>query len=227
MPADDSAAGLLAALSAEDRDAVLRGDRVLTFAEERTPDGQGVNYRAISVGVLPHSPRAVRGLLEHTGAYAAWIPLSPTYKAVRVNGNRTVACDVGRSSARKARETLTYDVEHSGDGTTWWLASSKKALKSGSSLAWEIVPHPDDPERSLVIHRQTGRLSGKGRLSNYLDSTDKQGRNRYWKDANKHARRIHWAMDAALTHPPGRDREALYLDRYAAEFGGGLPYWAK
>ena len=46
-------------------------------------------------------------------------------------------------------------------------------------------------------------------------------------DANKHARRIHWALDAALRHPPGGEREALYLEHYVRDFGGRLPYWAK
>ena len=103
----------------------------------------------------------------------------------------------------------------------------RRSLESGSSVGWEAHAHPSREGQSIVVHRQRGELSGRGRLSNYLDSTDKQGRNRYWKDANKHARRLHWAMDAALSHPPGRDREALYLDRFAAEFNGGVPYWAK
>ncbi len=226
LPAEDAAEALLAALPAADRAAVLAGERVVTFAEQRMPNGKGATYLAVSLGVLPHAPQAVEGLLARTMAYPTWVTLSPTYKAVRVSGGRRVDCDVGKSSSKRARGTLTYDIEFADSMTTWRLISRKKALEPGSTLTWEVLALAGDETRSLVIHRQRGHLSGKGRLSNYLDSTDKQGRNRYWKDANKHARRLHWAMDAALTHPPGRDCKALYLDRYATEFNGGVPYWA-
>lgn len=217
---------LLEALSDEDRSAVLAGDRVITFDELRSPNGKGTTYVAVSLGVLAHSPRAVKGLLASPSDYPTWVTLSPTYKALRVDGGRRIACDIGKSSSKRARETLTYDVVLAGPVTTWSLTTRKHALAEGSTLSWEVLPVPGDENRSFVIHRQTGHLSGKGRMSNYLDSDDKQGTNRYWKDANKHARRLHWAMDAALTHPPGRDRKDVYLDRYAADFNGGVPYWA-
>ena len=178
--------------------------------------------------MLPHPPETVRGLLRQVGAYPTWVRLSPTYKELRVVGTARIETGVGKSSSPRTRELLAYTVAHSDDGTTWTLSSDERALEAGSTLSWKVVPVPGEkPGRSLVVHRQEGRLSGRGRLSRYLDSDDKQGRNRYWKDANKHARRLHWAMDAALTHPPGGDREALYLDRYAMEFDGGTPYWAR
>ncbi len=59
-----------------------------------------------------------------------------------------------------------------------------------------------------------------------LDRLTRNIRNRFWKDANKHARRTHWAFDAALAHPPGADRTSLYLTHYEREFND-LPYWAK
>jgi hypothetical protein len=221
------ARALLAALPDADREAVLAGERVVTFEELRTANGRGVSYLAVSLAVLDHAPRPVRGLFTQATDYPTWIPLSPTYKEVRVAGGRRIACRIGKSTSRRARETLTYDVAFAGPVTTWSLTSKRHALLPGSTLAWEVVAIDGEPDRSLVIHRQSGHLSGKGRLSSYLDSSDKQGRNRYWKDANKHARRLHWAMDAALSHPPGQDREARYLDSYASEFGGAIPYWAK
>lgn len=228
LPADESPASLLAALPAAEREAVLDERRVVTFAEERLDNGRGAIYRALSVGVLPHPPGTVRGLLRQVGGYPDWVRLSPTYKEVRVPGAARIETGVGKSSSPRTRETLAYTVAHSDRGTTWTLSSDERALEAGSQLAWEVVPLPgSEGRRSLVVHRQEGRLSGRGRLSKYLDSEDKHGRNRFWKDANKHARRLHWAMDAALTHPPGRDREARYLDRYAVEFDGGTPYWAR
>ena len=86
------------------------------------------------------------------------------------------------------------------------------ALLSGQALtAGELAREAGVTQQTASHH--IARLEAAG-----LVVPRKQGRNRYWKDANKHARRLHWAMDAALTHAPGRDREALYLDRYAMEF---------
>ena len=227
LPSSETPEALLAALPEAERAEVLERRGVVTFAEVRSENGRGATYLAVSVGVLPHPPELVRGLLRQVNAYPTWVRLSPTYKEVRIVGASRIETGVGKSSAQRTRQMLSYTVSHSATGTTWTLASDERALEAGSTLSWEVQPLPGDPKSSLVIHRQEGRLSGRGRLSNYLDSDDKSGRNRYWKDANKHARRLHWAMDAALLHPPGREREAVYLDRYAMEFDGGAPYWAR
>jgi hypothetical protein len=88
-----------------------------------------------------------------------------------------------------------------------------------------VQAHPTIPGACLVAHRQVG-LMPAGRMLKYLSSEDSEGRNRWWKDCNRHARRLHWAIDAAASEPPGREREGAYVAHYQREFRGKAPSWA-
>ena len=78
-----------------------------------------------------------------------------------------------------------------------------------------------------MLHEYNVFLPSSGRMTKYMTSDDKKGRNHFWRDASKHARRLHWALDAAIRYPPGEDRAQAYLDDYQREFGGSIPYWAQ
>lgn len=218
---------LHAALGGAALDLVEGQERILTFAPDRRERPGEIWLQAASVGVLPHPPERVRELLAATSEMREWLPLNPNYKAVLLAGSARVRCEVGSSSRRKARDVLTYAVESDETGVTWRLLSATSPLLPGSSVRFQVAPHPTRPGESLVSHVQVTGLPERGRLTRYLLSDDDNGRNRFWKDSLKHARRTHWALDAALSHPPGEGRAAAYLDHYAREFGASRPYWAR
>jgi hypothetical protein len=202
-------------------------ERVVTLEERETPTAEGVRIDALSVGVLSHPPEIALGVLRSVASYPEWLVLNPTYKEVRVHGADRMTVEIGKSDSPRAQRTLTYDVAAGASSVTWTVTASSSPVKPGSTITYEVAPHPTRPQVSVVVHRQVVLLPDEGRLTRYLTSDDDEGRNRYWKDANKHSRRTHWAVDAAIRHPAGRERRQLYLEHYQREFSGSLPYWAK
>jgi hypothetical protein len=205
---------------------VDEGGRVVTFGEARVETGGRVEMSAVSVGTLRLAPDAVRSLLAQVSGYPSWLVLQPSYKRVRVQGTSRLIAEVGSAESAKAKRTMIYEVEIAGSVTTWRVVDSGSPLEPDSSVSYEVVAHPALEGACLVIHRQLGLLPDSGRMTKYLSSDDDRGRNRWWKDSNRHARRIHWAFDAALRAPAGKDRQQLYLEHYQREFGAAIPYWA-
>ncbi|MEM7248494.1 MAG: hypothetical protein AAF533_24390 [Acidobacteriota bacterium] len=217
---------LLAAIPDDQRADFFAGKRVYTFAPlERSDEPKGLILESLSLVVSPKSPASFTKLLRAVESYPEWVSLSPTYKHVRVRGTDAISCETGRSSSPKAQRILPYRVSHADDVLAWTLETNGTPIKAGSSVSFEVRPGPDG-QGTLLLHRQSVRLPSRGRLTKYLRSHDKKGRHRFWKDVDKHARRMHWAMVAALVHPAGTDRQALYVEHYQRDFGG-VPWWAE
>lgn len=226
LPADESPAGLYAALGEADRKLVDDGMKVVTF-DERVREAKGrTELLGVSIGTLRQPPDAVRSVLASLNDYPTWLKLHPSYKLVRTEGSSRLIAGIGSSDAPKSKRTMTYTVETTPTGARWVVVDSGTPLLAGSSLTFEVMPHPSIEGASLVVHRQVGFLDG-GRMLKYLASDDSKGQNRWWKDSNRHARRLQWALDAAITDPPGSERERAYIAHYQREFRGKVPYWAR
>lgn len=226
LPAATDALGLRESLGPEARAALDDAQGVVTFGQVEKDAGDGVELLAVSLGTLRVPPEGLRALLAKIGDYPTWVTLQPSYKRVRIQGASRMIADVGSAESPKAKRTMTYDVETSGATTTWRVVESRTSLRRGSSVSFEIAPHPSLADASLIVHRQLGLLPKGDRMTSYLAADDDKGRDRWWKDANRHARRLHWAMDAALRFPPGGDRNGHYVENYQREFMGKIPWWA-
>jgi hypothetical protein len=225
LPDATDAASLYGALD-ELRRGQVDDDRVVTFAEREQRIADGVELSAVSLGALDAPPSAVVSVLGDVRGYPSWLTLHPSYKSVRVEGASRMSCAIGSADAPKAKRTMVYDVEVREDGARWRVVDSGTPLQAGSYLELVVSPHPTVPGASLVVHRQVGFVPDQGRMTKYLTSDDDNGTNRWWKDSNRHARRLHWAIDAAIRNPPGRDRKAAYAASYQREFRGKVPWWA-
>lgn len=224
LPASASPEALHAALSPSQRATVDRDQRVVTFAHRIRKRGSTTELVGVSLGALPHPPEVVRRLLSDVAGLPDWIRLQPSYKTARVDGSRLTA-GIGSASEPKAKRTMIYEIEPTAQGALWTVVDSGTPLEAGSTLEFVVVPHPSMPGASLVVHEQTG-LVPQGRMLKYMTSDDKEGRNRWWKDCNRHARRLHWAMEAACSQPPGDERRRAYVGHFQREFGGKVPFWA-
>lgn len=120
---------------------------------------------------------------------------------------------------------MIYDVEPTAEGALWTVVDSGTPLKRGSTLESFVAAPPSIPVASLVVHEQVGLLP-PGRMLKDLSSDDEHDHNRWWKDSDRHARRLHWGFDAAASQPPGDQRRRAYLGHFQRELGGKLPYWA-
>jgi hypothetical protein len=227
LPADRSPVALLRSLQPDLRERVETSSLVVTFEHVREQRRSALRLSTWSIAVLPLPADSVRGLLARASAYPAWVTLNPSYKNVRVRGAARITCEVGKSDSPRTKDRLEYEVQSDASGTRWLLRETPSPFQPDSFVAWEVVDHPTRKDSCVILHRQEGLLPLKGKLSKYLDSSDKKNRSRFWKDANKQARRFHWAFLAALSYPPGKDRKAAYLDDYQRDSGGRLPYWAK
>lgn len=225
LPAATDARGIYDALDPESRARVDVEQRVVTFAEQRCEVPDRVEMLAVSIGMLRVSPDSVISLLEKISGYPAWLLLQPSYKRARIQGSSRLIADVGSADSPKAKRTMSYDVSSNGAITTWLVADSGTALQPGSFVSFEVIPHPTIEGASLVVHRQFGILPLSGRMTKYLGDDDDKGQNHWWKDASRHAQRIHWAFDAAIRFPPGTDRSSLYVEHHQREFNGKAPYW--
>ena len=106
------------------------------------------------------------------------------------------------------------------------VPSATQPLERGSYNSFQVVAHPTIAGASLVVYRQQAVVPLKGKMTKALRTDDKSGRNSFWKDADRHAHRIHWALDAVLTEPPGAGRRAMYIANYQRWFQT-VPYWAR
>lgn len=224
LPPDRSPLALHAALSPAQRLALESDRKVITFAHRMSRQGDSTMLTGISLGMLPHPPDAVRALLADVGAYPDWLRLQPSYKSVRADGNRIVA-GIGSANAPKTKRQMIYDIEPTPAGVLWTVVDSGSPLEPGSTLEYFVAAHPTVPGASLVVHEQVGLLP-PGRMLKYLSSDDSNGRNRWWKDSNRHARRVHWAFEVAASEPPGDERRRAYIAHFQREFGGKVPIWA-
>ncbi len=225
LPDSLAPAALHAALSDAERAVLDRGLRLVTFEQQISERGGRTRLHAVSLGTLLQPPAAVRSVLAEVGGYPDWVILHPSYKSVRVQGKTRMTAEIGSADARKAKRTMVYAIAPDDEGARWTVVESGSPLQPGSSIEFIVAPHPVIPDASLVAHVQTGLL-GPGRMLRYLSAEDSDGRNRWWKDSNRHARRIHWAIDAAVTQPPGRERQHVYIGHFQREFGGKVPVWA-
>ena len=225
MPAAKGALAVYQSLDEATRSAV-DGGKVLTFGERHTTVGDHTELLCESVGVLQDSPESVKALLANVEDYPTWLTLQPSYKTVRVVGADRVSCEIGAPESPKPKRTLVYQVAQSGETTTWSVVDSTTPLHDDSHLSFEVVPHPTIAGACIVLHQQLGLLPASGRMVKYLESDDSKGQNRWWKDSMRHARRVHWAFDAAVRHPPGQERKATYIEHFQREFNGELPWWA-
>jgi hypothetical protein len=227
LPAATDAASLYGALEDWERQVLDEEMRVITFGERIEEKPDRIEMLAISIGTLRQPPEAVLSALHAVNDYPDWVTLHPSYKTVEIVGASRMRCGVGDASSPKPKRVMTYEITPSASGVEWRVLDSGTQIEPDSSLVFEVAPHPKIPGASLVVHRQFGLLPDEGRLQKYLASDDKEGRNRWWKDSNRHAKRLHWAIDAALAWPPGAERKKAYVESYQREFGGKLPYWAQ
>ena len=225
LPATITPSALHAALTDAQRATVDRDMRVVTFAETTRRRGDVTEMEGVSLGMLPQPADAVISLLAALSDYPGWLTLQPSYKTVRLEGRSRLVVGIGSADAPKAKRQMIYDVEPSAGGATWTVVESGSPLLPGSLLQLMVEPHPTIPGACLVVHRQLG-LMPSGRMLKYLCSDDSEGRNRWWKDCNRHARRLHWALDAAASQPPGEERRGAYVAHYQREFHGKAPPWA-
>jgi hypothetical protein len=158
--------------------------------------------------------------------YPTWVALNPNYKTITPEGASKFRAGAGSADAQRAKRSFVYDVDVSDTTVTWRIVDSTLPFGQGSFLSYEVVPHPTLEGASLVVHRQVGLLPASGRVTKYLTSDDSKGVNRWWKDSTRHAKRTHWAIDAAISSPPGDERKATYLASYQREFRE-LPFWAE
>lgn len=225
LPGTHDAAALHAALPPAMR-ATVDGDlRVVTFAHASSPAKGRTELVGISVGTLMHPPESVRAVLLALNAYPDWLGLHPSYKTVRVEGQSRLVAGVGSAGAPKAKRQMIYTVEPADAGVRWTVVDSGTQLEPGSLVELTVAPHPVLAGASLVVHRQVG-LVPPGRMLKYLSSIDKKGRNRWWADCNRHARRLHWAIDAVLSESAPAERRGVYIGHFQREFHGEVPYWA-
>jgi hypothetical protein len=225
LPAALDPLSLHAALTPAQRATVDEEQRVVTFAQRITRRGDLTELEGVSIGTMRQPPSAVVQVLSSVEGYADWLRLQPSYKSVRVEGTRLLA-GIGSADEPKVKRQMRYDVVPGPSGVTWTVTESGTPLQPGSVLELSVVAHPTVPGASLVAHRQVGLLP-QGRMLKYLGSEDKEGRNRWWKDSNRHARRLHWAIDAACAQPPGTERVSVYVAHHQREFRGKSPSWSR
>jgi len=219
-----SPALLFESLTPEQTRAVSGGGRVHVFAEESRKDDGTLVLRVQSLGVLDVPISEALAVFGDPDRYPEWVVLSPSYKTVRVLSGNRFRAGLGKSDRDEVKTEALYSVTTGGDAGGMWAAQwtfeeKVRAFQAGSFLDYTLQAHPTDPGRTLVLHTQETRV--KGFLARrYLTGKTDSGRTRHWKDAGKHARRIHWAaaVAAAGIRDPGRAREA-YARHYEREFG--------
>jgi hypothetical protein len=226
LPSSLAPADLYATLTEAQRATVDKDQRVVTFAERIGKGDGATRLEGVSIGMMREEPATIVALLAALDGYPDWLRMQPSYKSVRLEGRSRLVCGIGSTDSTKAKRQMTYDVTPRADGVTWTVVDSGTPLQRGSFLELIVAPHPTIPGASLVVHHQVG-LVPAGRMLNYLASDDKEGRNRWWKDCNRHARRLHWAIDAAVANPPGEQRRSAYVASYQREFRGKSPVWAE
>ena len=205
--------------------------RIVTLPMTEAPvhPGRADGPRALgvrSLGVLPVPPERVLPVLRAVGESPDWVTLSPTYKRIEVGGGNRFTAAIGKSDRHKAHSRLPYRVESGSDHIRWVLLEAQRGLLAGSFLEFTWTPHPDGSGRTLLLHTQVAHVS-PGRGLHYLRKPDDQGRPRGWKDARKHAKRLHWALAAHLMEASPIKKRARYVSDYRREFGGRTPFWAR
>jgi len=203
LPAATDAASLYGALEDWERLVLDEEMRVITFGERIEEKPDRVEMLAVSIGTLRQPPEAVLSALHAVNGYPDWVTLQPSYKTVEIVGASRMRCGVGDAASPKPKRVMTYEITPSASGVEWRVLDSGTQIEPDSTITLEVAAHPKMPGASLVVHRQFGLLPDEGRLQKYLASDDTEGRNRWWKDSNRHARRLHWAIEAALEWPRG------------------------